>query len=148
MLIPLLYELRTLLDWVCTDTTMTLFDWLKMEDIFTEIYLMKCARQMESDLPVERGIKKPILTKAMMGGTLIFVVSFLIWGPFVIFALNSAVGISNVPYDVSLSLRIGPYEPVYEMGAQDSSIHMYGLLYQYLVQKYISCLYSTVLINQ
>ncbi|XP_037913810.1 piezo-type mechanosensitive ion channel component isoform X6 [Hermetia illucens] len=125
MLIPLLYELRTLLDWVCTDTTMTLFDWLKMEDIFTEIYLMKCARQMESDLPVERGIKKPILTKAMMGGTLIFVVSFLIWGPFVIFALNSAVGISNVPYDVSLSLRIGPYEPVYEMGAQDSSIHIF-----------------------
>lgn len=39
--IPFLMELRTLMDWVWTDTSMTLFDWLKMEDIFANIYQLK-----------------------------------------------------------------------------------------------------------
>lgn len=39
--IPFLMELRTLMDWVWTDTSMTLFDWLKMEDIFQNIYQLK-----------------------------------------------------------------------------------------------------------
>lgn len=39
--IPFLMELRTLMDWVWTDTSMTLFDWLKMEDIFNNIYQLK-----------------------------------------------------------------------------------------------------------
>jgi piezo-type mechanosensitive ion channel component 1/2 len=28
--VPFLYELRALLDWSCTATTLTLFDWLKV----------------------------------------------------------------------------------------------------------------------
>lgn len=39
--IPFLMELRTLMDWVWTDTSMTLFDWLKMEDIFQNVYQLK-----------------------------------------------------------------------------------------------------------
>lgn len=39
--IPFLMELRTLMDWVWTDTSMTLMDWLKMEDIFQNIYQLK-----------------------------------------------------------------------------------------------------------
>lgn len=39
--IPFLFELRTLMDWVWTDTSMTLMDWLKMEDIFQNIYQLK-----------------------------------------------------------------------------------------------------------
>lgn len=44
MLIPFLFELRTLMDWVWTDTSMTLFDWLKMEDIFVNVYQLKVCR--------------------------------------------------------------------------------------------------------
>ena len=29
--VPFIYELRALLDWSCTPTTLTLFDWLKLE---------------------------------------------------------------------------------------------------------------------
>lgn len=41
MLIPFLFELRTIMDWIWTDTSMTLFDWLKMEDIFANIFQLK-----------------------------------------------------------------------------------------------------------
>lgn len=46
MIIPFLFELRTLMDWVWTDTSMTLFDWLKMEDIFVNVYQLKVSRTL------------------------------------------------------------------------------------------------------
>lgn len=41
MLIPFVYELRTLMDWIWTETSMTLADWIKMEDIFAQIFQLK-----------------------------------------------------------------------------------------------------------
>lgn len=45
--IPFVLELRGLLDWVCTDSTLSLFHWLKMEDIYANIYILKCYRTAE-----------------------------------------------------------------------------------------------------
>ncbi|CAO1375472.1 unnamed protein product [Diamesa hyperborea] len=120
--IPFLMELRVLMDWVWTDTTMTLMDWIKMEDIFANIYQLKCSRQMESDLPAPRGQKKGIMVKYLMGGGMILGIIAVIWFPMALFAFSAQVGEPNLPYDVSVSLRIGPYEPVYAMSAQDSDI--------------------------
>lgn len=122
MNIPFLMELRTLMDWVWTDTSMTLFDWLKMEDIFSNIYQLKCSRQMESDLPAPRGQKKGPMVKYLMGGGMILGIIAVIWFPLALFAFSSTVGNPNLPLDVSISLRIGPYEPVYMMSAQGSDI--------------------------
>ena len=44
--VPFLYELRALLDWSCTATTLTLFDWLKLEDINTSLFLVTVNRKM------------------------------------------------------------------------------------------------------
>jgi hypothetical protein len=101
---------------------MTLFDWLKMEDIFQSIYQLKCSRQLESDLPAPRGQKKGAMVKYLMGGGMIFGIILVIWFPLALFAFSNTVGEPNLPYDLSVSLRIGPYEPVYVMSAQDSDI--------------------------
>ncbi|XP_065091959.1 piezo-type mechanosensitive ion channel component isoform X4 [Ochlerotatus camptorhynchus] len=123
MTIPFLFELRTLMDWIWTDTSMTLFDWLKMEDIFANVYQLKCMRQLEEDLPAPRGQKKGALVKYLMGGGMMFGIILLIWFPLALFAFSNAVGEPNLPYDVSVTLRVGPYEPVYVMSAQDNNIH-------------------------
>lgn len=140
--IPFLMELRTLMDWVWTDTSMTLFDWLKMEgksvkilvaqllfynsillaDIFQNVYQLKCSRQMESDLPAPRGQKKGPVVKYLMGGGMILGIIAVIWFPLALFAFSNTVGEPNIPFDVSVSLRLGPYEPVYAMSAQESDI--------------------------
>lgn len=120
--IPFLMELRTLMDWVWTDTSMTLFDWLKMEDIFANIYQLKCGRQLESDLPAPRGQKKGPMVKYLMGGGMILLIIAVIWFPLALFAFSNTVGKPNRPEDVSVSLRIGPYESVYSMSAQGSDI--------------------------
>lgn len=120
--IPFLLELRTLMDWIWTDTSMTLFDWLKMEDIFQNIYQLKCSRQLESDLPAPRGQKKGPMVKYLMGGGMILGIITVIWFPLSLFAFSNTVGDPNIPFDVSVSLRIGPYESVYVMSAQASDI--------------------------
>jgi Piezo non-specific cation channel, R-Ras-binding domain len=41
MAVPFLFELRTLMDWMWTKTSMTLGEWIKMEDIFAHIFQLK-----------------------------------------------------------------------------------------------------------
>nr|CAD7448100.1 unnamed protein product [Timema bartmani] len=126
LLVPFLFELRTIMDWVWTNTTMTLMDWLKMEDIFNNIFQHKCARRMESEYPQPRGERKNPTVKYLMGGGALVVIIGILWFPLVLFALGNTVGKPNLPYDVTLSLRIGPYQPVYTMSAQNNSIYSAG----------------------
>ncbi|XP_025268649.1 piezo-type mechanosensitive ion channel component isoform X2 [Camponotus floridanus] len=125
MLVPFLFELRAVMDWIWTDTSMTIMDWFKMEDIFASIYQLKCMRGVESDFPQPRGEKKKQMSKYLVGGSALFFIIGLIWFPLLLFALGSTVGKSNLPYDVSMKISIGPYEPIYSMSAQGSSIIEY-----------------------
>ncbi|XP_043265377.1 piezo-type mechanosensitive ion channel component [Colletes gigas] len=126
MLVPFLFELRAVMDWIWTDTSMTIMDWFKMEDIFASIYQIKCMRGVEADFPQPRGVKKKQMSKYLVGGGALFLMIGLIWFPLLLFALGSTVGVSNLPYDVSMKIRIGPYEPIYSMSAQSSSIIEYS----------------------
>lgn len=122
MMIPFLFELRTIMDWMWTDTSMTIFDWLKMEDIFAHIFQLKCSRHVETEYPQPRGQKKSQGVKYAMGGGFLFFIISIIWFPLVFFALGNTVGQSNVPYDVSVNVRIGTYQSIYSMSAQSNSI--------------------------
>ncbi|BFF94783.1 piezo-type mechanosensitive ion channel component [Drosophila madeirensis] len=137
MQIPFLYELRTILDWVCIDSTMTIFDWLKMEDIFSNIYLIRCTRQSETDFPAMRAQKKASISKLIMGGTIVLLIVICIWGPLCLFALGNAVGTSNVPFQVSLSIRIGPYDPIYTTNNYDSIFEVDPTMYSQMTNAYI-----------
>ncbi|XP_017766739.1 PREDICTED: piezo-type mechanosensitive ion channel component isoform X2 [Eufriesea mexicana] len=126
MLVPFLFELRAVMDWIWTDTSMSIMDWFKMEDIFANIYQIKCMRGVEADFPQPRGVKKQQMSKYLVGGGALFFMIGLIWFPLLLFALGGTVGVSNLPYDVSMRIRIGPYEPIYSMSAQSSSIIEYS----------------------
>nr|CAI5853646.1 unnamed protein product [Callosobruchus analis] len=98
MLVPFLFELRTCMDWMWTETSMTVFDWIKMEDIFAHIFLLKCQRHAEDEFPQPRGEKKNPLPKYLMGGAMLAVIIGIIWFPLVFFSLGNAVGETNVPF--------------------------------------------------
>ncbi|XP_043288582.1 piezo-type mechanosensitive ion channel component isoform X3 [Venturia canescens] len=126
MVVPFLFELRAVMDWIWTDTSMTIMDWFKMEDIFASIYQIRCTRGVETDFPQPRGVKKTQVSKYMVGGGALFLMIALIWFPLLLFALGGTVGDSNPPTEVSMKIRIGPYEPIYAMSAQTSSIVQYS----------------------
>nr|XP_037866690.1 piezo-type mechanosensitive ion channel component isoform X6 [Bombyx mori] len=122
MAVPFVFELRTLMDWIWTDTSMTLMDWLKMEDIFASVFLLKCSRYVEDEFPQPRGVKKSSTSKYLLGGCVLAFVIAIIWFPLVFFAFGNSVGQPNPPTDVTVKIRIGPYLPVYQMSAQSHNI--------------------------
>ena len=46
-LIPLLPELRETMDWTFTDTSLSLINWFKVQEIYSLIYLVKAQRTRE-----------------------------------------------------------------------------------------------------
>ncbi|XP_069958549.1 piezo-type mechanosensitive ion channel component isoform X11 [Cherax quadricarinatus] len=125
MSVPFLFELRTLMDWIWTDTSMSLSDWMKMEDIFSHIFQLKCERRAEIEYPQGRGESKRKIIKYGMGGCALFGVIALIWFPLVLFALSNTVGQPNPPYDVTVEITMGAYQPIFRMTAQQQSLHKF-----------------------
>lgn len=49
-MVPFLTELRAVMDWVWTDTTLSLSSWICVEDVYAHCFVLKCWRESEKVL--------------------------------------------------------------------------------------------------
>ncbi|CAM4586729.1 unnamed protein product [Leuciscus chuanchicus] len=122
-LIPFLTELRAVMDWVWTDTTLSLSSWICVEDIYAHIFILKCWRESEKRNPQPRGQKKKKVVKYGMGGMIVMLLICIVWFPLLFMSLvKSVAGVVNGPLDVSVTLTLGGLQPIFTMSAQQNYI--------------------------
>ncbi|TVU20778.1 hypothetical protein EJB05_30374 [Eragrostis curvula] len=103
--LPFLYELRCVLDWSCTTTSLTMYDWLKLEDIYASLFLVKCDAILNR-ANHRQGEKQTKMTKFCSGICLFFVLICVIWAPMLIYSSGNPTNIANPIIDVSVKIDI------------------------------------------
>uniref|UniRef100_A0A1I8GQH9 Piezo_RRas_bdg domain-containing protein n=1 Tax=Macrostomum lignano TaxID=282301 RepID=A0A1I8GQH9_9PLAT len=63
MLVPFLFELRSVMDWMLTNTALGISHWLLMEEIYSTVFVAKCWRRAEIAYPTERAKNRPPVYK-------------------------------------------------------------------------------------
>ncbi|XP_030947959.1 piezo-type mechanosensitive ion channel homolog isoform X1 [Quercus lobata] len=103
--LPFLYELRCVLDWSCTATSLTMYDWLKLEDIHASLFLVKCDAVLNR-AKHKQGERQTKMTKCCNGICLFFILICVIWAPMLMYSSGNPTNIVNPVKDASVQIDI------------------------------------------
>ncbi|XP_010524005.1 PREDICTED: piezo-type mechanosensitive ion channel homolog [Tarenaya hassleriana] len=103
--LPFLYELRCVLDWSCTATSLTMYDWLKLEDVNASLYLVKCDAVLYR-AKHKPGEKQTKMTKCCNGICLFFILICVIWAPMLMYSSGNPTNVANPIKDASVQIDI------------------------------------------
>ncbi|XP_038573421.1 piezo-type mechanosensitive ion channel component 2 isoform X2 [Micropterus salmoides] len=137
-LVPFLTELRAVMDWVWTDTSLSLSSWICVEDIYAHIFILKCWRESEKRYPQPRGQKKKKVVKYGMGGMIVALLICIVWFPLLFMSLVKSVAVTNPPLDVSFEITLAGFQPIFTMSAQQKQLqNVTRTEYEKFVKKYV-----------
>lgn len=102
--IPFFFELCTFIDWTITTTTLSLFEWIKFEDIHAKLYIAKCDAIEFQEKTIGEITSK--VSKLFLGccGTLFLLI--LLFGPMLLFSTLNPMSSSNLVTGASVSFGI------------------------------------------
>ncbi|OAF64228.1 hypothetical protein A3Q56_08034 [Intoshia linei] len=120
--IPFLTEIRNVMDWICTDTTLTISHWFILEDVHSLLFKTKCWRRYELEYCELRGIAKGKFTKWGQGLFFLLGMIIIIWLPLIIFSLPNNVYQPNPPIKCKIDIRIGEIQSIYTMESLSNDV--------------------------
>ncbi|XP_063215481.1 piezo-type mechanosensitive ion channel component-like [Bacillus rossius redtenbacheri] len=121
--VPFLFEIRGVMDWMFTTTSMTLYNFLTMESIYNHVFELQCYSVMEQRYGYPSGTKVRSRYKWWLGGLILAIIFTIIWFPLIIFAIGMAVGNPNPPYSMTMQVDATGYASLYEAHSQNTQIY-------------------------
>ena len=102
--IPFLFEIKTSLDWTFSTTSLDLFQWIRFEDIYANLYMAKC--DSEDFKKKKLGTKIGIFKKIIFGFCIWIVILLLIMGPMILFSSLNPITEKNLVTGSSIELGL------------------------------------------
>ena len=100
--IPFLFELKNFIDWTFTNTALDLWQWLKLEEIISLLYLNKC--YVKAKMVRRVGTIIPNYLKTIIGTLTNFSIIALIFGPLILFSSLNPINVINQVSGVNLKI--------------------------------------------
>ena len=120
-------ELRNIMDWIWTDTSMSMSEWLKLEDIYANMFVLKWLAHGGEALPdAARHALHDVLEVPLIGGSLLLLFLVIIWFPLILFSLTNAVGVNNKPLDCTVEVSLGGFQSLYRASARQDALVAYS----------------------
>ena len=119
LMIPFLFELRSMLDWTIFDTTLNFFQWMTLEDIYRNLFLVKCKRENQKQSNWYE--KQSFLTKNIVGAAAFIGLIVLLWLPLFLLSSANPTNQPNPVVSATFQISIEGFSPFYD-NMQDKNI--------------------------
>ena len=104
-----------MLDWTVTTTALHFFEWLKLEDLFDEIFLVLGRIEAERNTERKPGDKQPWYLKASIGGGLFLLLVALIWFPLLALMQGAPGNQPNYVRGFRATIAIEGFDALYQV---------------------------------
>lgn len=99
---PFIYELKLIIDWTCTPTSLDIFKWFKFESVYDNLFMVQCNVRAQEAVPA--GKKVGLFDKSIYGGSTLLLLIALLLGPILLFSSLNPTNIQNDVYGVTVSM--------------------------------------------
>eukprot|EP00727_Mastigamoeba_balamuthi_P010383 m51a1_g5968 hypothetical protein (2224) ;mRNA; f:181542-200918 len=117
--IPFVYELRSVSDWTFSKTTLNFWMYLKVEDVYAELFSVKCNVESMKNDKRKRGQPVKMKDKALLGCLFFTALCVVIWLPLLL--LSSAAPGVDVTFVDRATTTVGfvGWKPLYEQSLSE-----------------------------
>ncbi len=101
-----------MIDWTIADTCLDLYNWMKFEDIFANLYIVKGIRVADKRYGRKFGQRQYPGFKYFLGGATVAGLTILLWFPLLLMSIPGTTKINPV-HQIQVSLEMQGFDPFY-----------------------------------
>ncbi|EKX48778.1 hypothetical protein GUITHDRAFT_43070, partial [Guillardia theta CCMP2712] len=103
---PFLHDMRSMLDWTCTATTLDFFQWMRMENIYAVLFQREVTLSYRRKLGRAFGFAQPWQIKLYTGVLYFAGLALVIWGPLLVSVVSSKYASPKTVPIIGVSMEI------------------------------------------
>ena len=117
---PLLPEVAGILDWACTSTTLLIGEWVRVQDIYSTIYLSEVSFEFYIRMKRDKGEPQKTWRKWVQGGLLSLLLFAVLIFPLLVFSDLNPSNENSELIEVAIEIGFPEYEFLYTHNADVS----------------------------